>query len=105
MALTDALDNGIFLATLYSELYYGIADYKTIPIVSIVDNRSLCEAVKSNKYVSERRLRLEISHIKELLNNGQVKEIKWSESKQQLADCLTKRGASPYELLKANRNI
>lgn len=37
------------------------------------------------------RLRLEISGIKELLDTGKVKELLWSETCIQLADCLTKR--------------
>ena len=104
LALTESMDTAIFLATLYSELSTGIADPKSIPITCVVDNKSLCEAVKSNKHVTERRLRLEISHIKELVNTNQIEQLKWSDTKRQLADCLTKRGASPIELLKAIEN-
>ena len=101
LALAEGMDCAIFLATLYSELTTGTADPKIIPIICMTDNKSLCEAIKSTKYVSERRLRLEISHIKELINDKQIQELKWMDTKHQLADCLTKKGASPYELLKA----
>ena len=104
LALTESLDTAIFLATLYSELSTGIADSKSIPITCVVDNKSLCEAVRSTKHVTERRLRLEISHIKELVNTNQIQQLKWSDTKHQLADCLTKGGASPIELLKAMEN-
>ena len=35
------------------------------------------------------------------MNSGQIEAIKWIETKGQLADCLTKKGASPLNLLKA----
>ncbi|WP_395239410.1 hypothetical protein, partial [Salmonella sp. s54412] len=61
--------------------------------------KSLLEAVKSTKPVCEKRLRIEISGIKELINNGTIKQFVWSESKKQLANCLTKKGASPLLLM------
>ena len=48
-----------------------------LPITCIVDNRSLYDAIKSTKSVAEKRLRLEITNIKELVNNGQIKNITW----------------------------
>ena len=102
LALAEAVDNGVFLATLYMELITGTArPERFIPITCITDNHSLYEAIKSTKYVSEKRLRIEISGIKELLKSGQIKEVKWIETKCQLADCLTKKGASPMMLLRA----
>ena len=86
LALAEGIDTAIFLATLYSELTTGTADPKTVPIICVTDNKSLCEAIKSTKHVSERRLRLEISHIKELISNNQIKNLVWSDTKHQLAD-------------------
>ena len=100
LALAEGMDCAIFLATLYSELSTGLADPKNVNISCVTDNKSLCEAIRSTKYVSERRLRLEISHIKELIKTKQIDKIIWSDTKHQLADCFTKKGASPLELLK-----
>ena len=48
--------------------------------------------------MAEKRLRIELSGIKELIENGQIHNIQWLETKKQLADCLTKKGASSMEL-------
>ena len=95
------MDNAVFLATLFSELTTGSAALNVLPVVCVTDNHSLFDALKSTKQVTEKRLRLEISSIKELINNKVIKEVRWSDTKSQLADCLTKKGASALMLLKA----
>ena len=75
LAMADAIDSAIFIATLYAELTTGQPKSLSIPITCIVDNRSLYDAIKSTKSVAEKRLRLEITNIKELVNNGQIKNI------------------------------
>lgn len=100
LALADGIDSGIFIATLYAELTTGKTVPELLPVVCITDNHSLFDAIKSTKLVSDKRLRLEISSIKELIQKGQIKEISWYASKEQLADVLTKKGASSFPLLK-----
>ena len=100
LACADAVDEGMFLSSLYAELTTGTADPKLLPLVCVTDCKSLADAVKSTKSVTEKRLRLDISAIKELIESQQVKELRWSDTGQQLADCLTKRGASPSLLMR-----
>ncbi|ESP03465.1 hypothetical protein LOTGIDRAFT_171402 [Lottia gigantea] len=71
-----------------------------LPLICVTDKKSLYDAIHSTKHVFEKRLRLEISGIKEMIDNYVVKEIIWSETSKQLADCLTKKGASSLLLLK-----
>ncbi|KAL5012987.1 hypothetical protein ScPMuIL_011538 [Solemya velum] len=86
-------DNCIFLSTLYMELTKGVSQpSEVLPITCVVDNHSLYGAIKSTKFVADKRLRLEISNIKELLKTKQVREVCWTNTKEQLADCLTKKG-------------
>ena len=99
VAMTEALDDALYISTLFTELMNGCTD-AGIKIVCITDNKSLHDAIKSNKFVSEKRLRIDISNIKELVEKKQVQQVLWSANKLQLADCLTKRGASSAELLK-----
>lgn len=101
LALADGIDNAIFLSSLYSELSTGTIKQHTLPVMCVTDNYSLIEAIKSTKSVTEKRLRLEISGIKELIQNKKIEKILWSATKEQLADCLTKKGASALILLKA----
>ncbi len=100
LALSDGIDNAIFLTTLFSELTTGNAELNTPPLICVTDNHSLFDALKSTKQVSEKRLRLEISSIKELIQSKRIKKVLWSDTKTQLADCLTKKGASALMLLK-----
>jgi len=104
LAMADGIDNAIFLSSLYSELTTGMVKQRTLPVMCVTDNFSLVDAIKSTKSVTEKRLRLEISGIKELIQNKRIQRILWSTTKDQLADCLTKKGASSLVLLKALKN-
>lgn len=100
LAMSEGIDNAIFLSILFSELNAGCTDH-TVPIICVTDSFSLVDALKSTKFVTEKRLRLEISSIKELIQTQRVHQVLWSDTKEQLADCLTKKGASSAMLLKA----
>ena len=91
--MVDGIDLGVFLATLFCEVAYGVADPQLLPIKCITDCKSLLDVIKSN------RLRLELSAIKENLSKGHVTHVKWVEANEQLVDCLTKYGSSPIKLL------
>lgn len=56
-AMSEGIDNAIFLAT----------ELNALPLICVTDNHSLFDALKSTKQVTEKRLRLEISGIKELI--------------------------------------
>lgn len=101
LAMADAVDNGIFVASLYTELMTGKAKPTELPIICITDCHSLSDAIKSTKQVTEKRLRIEVSSIRELIEQEQIKAVKWIDTKHQLADCLTKNGASCIIMLKA----
>lgn len=99
--MSDGIDNAIFLANLFSELTTGNAELNAPSLVCVTDNRSLFDALKSTKQVTEKRLKLDLSSIKELIQSKEIKEMLWSDTKGQLTDCLTKKGASALVLLKA----
>ena len=46
----------------------------------------------------ERRLRVDLSIIKEMLAKEELLQLSWIPSSDQLADCLTKNGANPIRL-------
>ena len=94
LSLLDGLDSACYLQKLFSE----IMDI-TLPITAYVDNKGLVNAVYSTCMVDEKRLRLDVAAIKESLTNGDVKEIKWCLGSDQLANCMTKRGAGSDKLL------
>ena len=99
LALQDGLDDAFYIM----ELYQFILGEK-IGITAITDSLSLYNAVYSSKVVEEKRLRIDISSIKELIEKKVVKSLQWVDSKRQLADCMTKRTAIPENLLQVLRS-
>ncbi|XP_077974967.1 uncharacterized protein LOC144430759 [Styela clava] len=97
LSLSDAVDNAVFIKDMFAEIYFG--KLKSLQLDVITDNRSLCEALRSSKNVSNKRLRVEIGMLKEMIQNKEINSISWVESKKQLADVLTKKGASPERLV------
>ena len=93
LSLLDGIEDGIYMKQLLKELL-GI----DIPIEAIVDNRSVVEAVHSTKLVEDKRLRIDVAAIQECLSSGDVVSVRWCPGSEQLANCMTKRGASTYSL-------
>ena len=94
LALLEGLEEALYLRSVLGEFNVG----KLIPIIGYVDNKSLVEALYSTKLVNDKRLRIDLGAIKEMLNK-EVEQIKWLPGSSQLANCLTKRGASGERLL------
>lgn len=100
LALSDGIDMSIFIATLFTELEEGQADAQKLPVTCRIDCRSLYEALKSTKETSEKRLRLEISGVKQQIERGFVTNVEWVKAENQLADSLTKKGASCLKMMR-----
>ena len=96
LSLLEGIEDAFFLHSLMSEI--GILD-ADIPISSVVDSKSLVENVHSTKSVEDKRTRIDLAAIKEYLMDGRVKSIQWCPGSKQLANCMTKKGASGVELL------
>lgn len=65
LSLSNALDHANYLRVIISELL-GV-NGGDIPVNCFVDNKSLVQAVYSTKAVDDKRIRIEIAYIKELL--------------------------------------
>ena len=98
LALSDALDDAIYLRKLFSEIMFN--DNYDIPIEIIIDNKSLYDALFSKKNVIEKCLRIDIAFIKENLEKKIITKIHHVPTGEQLANVLTKKGASQKELSK-----
>nr|XP_006813919.1 PREDICTED: uncharacterized protein LOC102802092 [Saccoglossus kowalevskii] len=64
LAMADGIDSAMFISTLYVELTGSDSRYTKLPLVCVTDCKSLYEAVKSTKLVSEKRLHIEVSGIR-----------------------------------------
>ena len=71
-------------------------------IRALVDNKSTVQAVYSTTAtpsVQEKRLLRELGGAREMLELGEVKEIKWVKGNVMLADALTKKGVNSIKLM------
>ena len=72
----------------------------TITIEAYVDNKSVIEALLSTRMVDDKRLRVDVAAIQELLKFQDINQIQWVPGHLQLANVMTKQGASGFHLLK-----
>ena len=59
----------------------------------------MVDAIHSTKSVEDKRLRIDIASLKELVTTGEVNSVRWCPGALQLADCMTKKGAKADELM------
>ena len=71
---------------LLSEFYRNIL----ITVTSFTDNLSFETNVCSTKQVKAKRLRTDLAEIERILREKEIRELKWCETKDQLADGLRK---------------
>ena len=73
---------------------------QTIPVIQCnTDSHQLYDAVHSIRPIEDKRLRADMAILREMLEKQELKEINWISNKKQLADSLTKLGASSKKLL------
>lgn len=100
LALLDCLEAAVYLARILQE----ISGCGNLKIRSFVDNKSLVDSLHSSRSVDDKRLRIDIAVLRGMLERGEVAEVAWVDASGQLADCLTKKGASPERLRAAISN-
>ena len=66
LSLSEALDHAIYLKQIIMELTG--ADNESIPAEALVDNKSVEDAIYSTKSIDDKRLRIDVGSIKEMLN-------------------------------------
>ena len=66
--------------------------YAKIKVKCITDNKSLVDALYSERMLKDKWLRLHILGISDMIEKGEVDKVQWIDSKNQLADALTKKG-------------
>ena len=96
IAMVEAIDSAIYLSTLLSEIVHN--NKRRIPINCWTDSYSLLEAAHSTTSISDRRLRIETAIIREAIAEKKI-TLSWIDSKNQLADCMTKKGCDNRKLL------
>ena len=92
MALLEGAEASIYIAAILKQLGCGVS------INCVTDNKSLYDALKSSKQVEDKRLRIDISVMDDLLAKKEVDRVLWVSGRDQLADALTKKGVATDKL-------
>ena len=73
---------------------------KMVPILyAVTDSKSLWANIHSTNQASDLKLRREIQCIRQHIELEEVEDCYWTSSQMMLADCLTKKTASPDNLI------
>ena len=96
LAMVNALDESYLISNLVSELLYQ--NTKIIPIEAKTDSEALYESAYSTKSLEDRRLRIDMSILREYVVKEKCK-ITWVPTNDQLADVLTKKGVDDSKLI------
>ena len=96
LAMADALDAAILIEAMWKEM---AGPQCKISIEGITDCHSLFDAVNSSKALTDKRLRIEMAMLREMQDKDEM-NLSWTETHNQLADVLTKRGVNPLKLQK-----
>ena len=95
MALVEGIEEMLFMRKVMSDL--GLLTQNSC--ICYVDSHSLCDAVYSTKMTGDKRLQIDIAAVKQFVAEKHVDSVRWISNNHQLANCLTKRGASSANLL------
>ena len=94
LAASEAADHSILIKKILEETLNA-----EIPAVTVmVDNMSLYDAIKGTSLLTEKRLLVEMSSLREMQERGLI-TVEWVSTQQQLADGLTKAGANRQKLI------
>ena len=95
-------DTAFFLNSLLCEVL-GKESGFFLPTSNLTDSRSLFEQAGTYSLCSDKRLRVDISAIRESVRNSEMK-IEWVPKEQMIADVLTKSGSNPDLLMSTLKN-
>ena len=95
LALSEGADMGFLVASMLQEIFR----FSSRPqVLCLTDNSSLTQTLETSNSVSDMRLRVDIARLREMIREDEI-TVEWIPGRLQIADSLTKRGASTMELL------
>jgi hypothetical protein len=95
LALQEGLEESIYMSKMLNDLFPKLK----FPVTAKVDCKDLVEGVYSTKPVTSKQLRIDMAYIKQCIADKIVDSINWVDTKDQLADSMTKKGSSSERLL------
>ena len=106
LAMVDLVEACIYYKTFLCELLH-IEDSSTIKVICKTDNSGMHDASHSSTQILDKRLRIEMAILREVLSNKEITDITWVPTAHQIADALTKKGVPSFKILqhmKGHRN-
>ena len=98
LALLDGAEAAVYLVQIIREIG---GDKSQLKVKCYVDNKSLVDALYSSKSVDDKRLRIDIAVLKDMMERKEIESVSWIATSFQLANCLTKGGAPARQLIAA----
>ena len=94
MALAEAADTGVLVVKMVEEIFR-----KELPPVSCyTDSQSLIDHLGTSHVIQDKRLRIDVARLKEMVEKKEI-VCDWVPDERQLANTLTKAGASSHSLM------
>ena len=93
LSLLEGLEHAHFLQAILFEMLGT-----KMKVQAFVDNKSVVDSIFSTKLVDDKRLRIDVAIVKEMVKEGNV-EVKWIPGTSMIADVLTKKGVNPYPIM------
>ena len=101
LAAVEAAETTIFIASMLKDI---LKLSKNIDTFLFCDNRNLVNAVHSTTNLEDKRLRIDVSILRDFIEQRELTEFLWVATDLQLADVFTKQGASCKLLLSVLNN-
>ena len=92
LAMNDTVSEVVYNKAVLRQIFGEEID--AIPVIITTDSNNLFKAIYSTSLVEDGRLVPDIAIVKESIEHGVVTEIRRVDSKEMIANCLTKSGAS-----------
>jgi hypothetical protein len=100
LMIAETGDVAFFSATMLQEVF----TLPKLPAVHVfTDSKSFMDHLNSTHIISDTRMRVDMARIREMIQLKEI-NISWVPAEEQLADPLTKQGASPTKLLEVLNN-
>ena len=100
LALVEVLKAYFMIRAILLEIYQKEPHSKTFPIHCFTDSKSLLDSLHSTNTLKEKRLKVDVCIIREMLEKTpENSSINSCASEKQLADCLTKATSPPNKLI------
>ena len=94
MALAEAADSSVLIVKMVEEILKTTLP----PVKCYTDSQSLVDHMATSHVIQDKRLRIDIARLKEMVEMKEV-QCEWVSKEHQLADTLTKGGASSRTLI------